>query len=373
MDDDACEHSPAARSLSTCRNWCSFWTLGAINNFAYVVILCAAANLADSFNDGKLTGFVQWANVAVGVGVRALNMYCLSTSTFKRFYIVTIAFLLGYVALSVSVYFDFWVAISSIIFIGGACSFGESLILGYMKNYPSMVTGGWSSGTGMAGVGGSAFYLAMWLLLHGHLNYRCTDSLFIIFACLIPLTFVYLVVFVWGPTRPEGLRGGCVCDDHDSSVDLSFTSKMHLQRNGQANSASDVHGNALNASPDLPLLENAEDYGSGAEAGIIEASEQIRMHGDKCSCSRLCRIVGLVKVVGINLMLVYFFEYVISVAFAIHAPSLMRNGQWWCTNGYTVLQFSYQSGVLLSRSSLQYLRISNVSVLTALQGVNFVF
>ena len=71
-------------------------------------------------------------------------------------------------------------------------------------------------------------------------------------------------------------------------------------------------------------------------------------------------------------MLVYFFEYVISVAFAIHAPSLATNGQWWCENGYTVLQFSYQSGVLLSRSSLYCVRITRVWTLTALQGINFV-
>ena len=81
----------------------------------------------------------------------------------------------------------------------------------------------------------------------------------------------------------------------------------------------------------------------------------------------------MVKSVGTNLMLVYFFEYVVSVAFAIHAPSLAENGQWWCANGYTVLQFCYQSGVLLSRSSLYCVRITRVWVLTVLQGVNFAF
>ena len=42
--------------LASWRNWAAFFTLGTINNFAYVVILCGAANLADSFDDGALTG-----------------------------------------------------------------------------------------------------------------------------------------------------------------------------------------------------------------------------------------------------------------------------------------------------------------------------
>jgi hypothetical protein len=38
---------------------------------------------------------------------------------------------------------------------------GQNVLLAYLKNYPSSLTGAWSSGTGMAGVGGSAFYLVL--------------------------------------------------------------------------------------------------------------------------------------------------------------------------------------------------------------------
>jgi hypothetical protein len=34
-----------------------------------------------------------------------------------------------------------------------------SVILGFLKNFPSELVGGWSSGTGAAGVGGSGLYL----------------------------------------------------------------------------------------------------------------------------------------------------------------------------------------------------------------------
>lgn len=46
-----------------------------------------------------------------------------------------------------------------IVLAGAACSFGEGVVLGYLKLFDSMLVNAWSSGTGMAGVGGSALYL----------------------------------------------------------------------------------------------------------------------------------------------------------------------------------------------------------------------
>ena len=89
--------------LRSCRNFCSFLVLGMLNNFAYVVVLCGAANLADSFGAGKLTGVVTWANVSVGLGVRMLNMCCLETSENTRIYATATVFLLGFGLLATSV------------------------------------------------------------------------------------------------------------------------------------------------------------------------------------------------------------------------------------------------------------------------------
>ena len=47
-----------------------------------------------------------------------------------------------------------------------------------------------------AGVGGSAFYLLMWLLLNGQFKMTDTDALFVIFALMIPIIFVYQVIEV---------------------------------------------------------------------------------------------------------------------------------------------------------------------------------
>ena len=46
------------------------------------------------------------------------------------------------------------------LFVGASSSFGESVILGFLKQYDSRLVGGWSSGTGMAGLAGSMLYVA---------------------------------------------------------------------------------------------------------------------------------------------------------------------------------------------------------------------
>ena len=358
--------------LASCRNWCSFWTLGTINNFAYVVILCGAANLANSFNDGNLTGMVSWANVMIGIGARSLNMACLSIPTNKRFIFAAVVFSLSYAALALSVRVSFFVSIVSIVVIGGACSVGESIILGYLKNYPASVTGGWSSGTGMAGVGGSLYYLLLWLLLHEQRKMTCTDSLLVIFASLVPLSLIYLLVFMFAPTRPDGMKGGRTCVDRDEE-------ERDAQRTMIPNDSIVDHngGGAAARAATAPLLLNDPVYTNNTNNTNTpplstttppttpeEVTEPL--------CARIVRLGRSVLLTSVQLLLVYFFEYVVSVAFAIHSPSYALNGSWWCSNGYTVLQFCYQSGVLLSRSSLRCLRIKRISYLTFLQLINFI-
>lgn len=67
-------------------------------------------------------------------------------------------------------------------------AFGEGVILGYLKSFPSNLVGGWSSGTGLAGIAGSLIFIALNSL---------KVSLTITFGILIPLEFLYLFAFLW--------------------------------------------------------------------------------------------------------------------------------------------------------------------------------
>lgn len=76
----------------------------------------------------------------------------------------------------------------------------------------------------------------------------------------------------------------------------------------------------------------------------------------------------------VNLSLVYFLEYVIFSGFADRANPIERQAvgnNFFERNAFVVLQICYEIGVLISRSSLPYIKISKTEILTFLQFINF--
>jgi len=74
-----------------------------------------------------------------------------------------------------------------------------------------------------------------------------------------------------------------------------------------------------------------------------------------------------------NLMMVYFFEYVVSTGAADKANPAATTGPWVAVHAFAILSFCYQFGVLISRSSLLVVRIPWIEVVSILQGINFIF
>ena len=99
----------------------------------------------------------------------------------------------------------FWVAILSIVALGAACSFAESVFLGFLRKYPVQMTNGWSSGTGMAGVGGSFLYLSL------HSAGMKDGNVFLL---LIPTIIVYFLTFTFMLAKPQ--TGATVEDAYDA-------------------------------------------------------------------------------------------------------------------------------------------------------------
>ena len=192
----------------------------------------------------------------------------------------------------------------------------------------------------MAGVAGALFYLVMWLELKDELG--CQQTLVMIYACIVPLPLLYLAVFHFGPSEKPVL---------EARHYALLSSEAGIE--------------------DSPGTEDGEPMATGAggeEARVMQDEPAPGGSGARgqASCTRVFRQVWGT---GANMFAVYFFEYVVSVGFAIRSPSLSENGSWWCTNGYLVLQMTYQCGVLLSRSSLALLRVKRVEIITALQVV----
>ena len=45
--------------------------------------------------------------------------------------------------------------------VGMSCSLGETIMLGYLNSFPNELVSNWSSGTGLAGIGGDGILLGL--------------------------------------------------------------------------------------------------------------------------------------------------------------------------------------------------------------------
>eukprot|EP01029_Cantina_marsupialis_P009283 TRINITY_DN2166_c0_g1_i2.p1 TRINITY_DN2166_c0_g1~~TRINITY_DN2166_c0_g1_i2.p1 ORF type:complete len:330 (-),score=93.39 TRINITY_DN2166_c0_g1_i2:438-1427(-) len=215
---------------------------------------------------------------------------------------------------------SFWFAVIGILFVGASSSFGESVLLGFLRKYPPSITGAWSSGTGVAGVGGSGIYM----VLHA-LDFK--DE--IIFLLLIPTAFVYYATFTLMLIKPD-----------------------NVPKSPQT---------------DRLIDEDEKSHNSNDRSSLLPKSESPK--------DRIIRCTKLVLSPSIQLALVYFFEYCISVGFAAKSAGEHsdKSHDFWIKNSYTILSFTYQAGVLVSRSSLSFCRVKEIKWLTLLQMANFFF
>lgn len=183
------------------RNWVSFFILGLINNFAYVVINSSADDLVVLFNKQNL---VRAVGLPKDLTARRLASSCGATSSSASSPAVRAVLdcaspwdsckhLLAPRMVLLQPHFDHqrtlhsrhpWhchVCLCQLLvrselhrphrhcFVArrevrrplrrAPMTPGRSVLLGYLKNYESELVGGWSSGTGMAGVAGAALYL----------------------------------------------------------------------------------------------------------------------------------------------------------------------------------------------------------------------
>jgi len=299
----------------------SFFLLGTINNFGYVVVISAAKSLADGFGKKELYGVITWANVGFGFFFRAVNTFALEHVAYKwRVAATTLMNLLGMAGLVISFYINFWFAIAMIVLLGsGGSSFGESVMLGYLKRYPASLVDGWSSGTGMAGVAGSLMYIVLVAAFTGQSENFTNQMIFLI---LTPTALLYIVTYAFALSEPK---------------------QADEQEDGQQ----------------AALL--ADEDGAPTAASVDAVTET--------GGQRYWRCTKIVAWRSFNLFLVYFFEYVCITGAGDRASDL--KGDWFRENAYAIFQFCYQVGVLCSRSSLKFFKFPWIEILTLLQAVNF--
>ena len=120
-------------------------------------------------------------NGACCVNVRHLTRIGIVTC-FTLFSFIMIAF----ACISRKISWFFWIAVASSIFNGISQSFGEAVIIGFLKGYPSGLIGDFSAGTGFAGPFASGTVLIT--------KYYGMPS-YLLFLIEIPTIFVYYYAF----------------------------------------------------------------------------------------------------------------------------------------------------------------------------------
>eukprot|EP01135_Chromosphaera_perkinsii_P003176 Nk52_evm65s236 gene=Nk52_evmTU65s236 len=313
----------ATEALGNYRNWAAFFVLGSINNLPYVVINSAAKSIVTEFHAPTLIGAIPWANNLFGFIARLINAFVINDCPYRyRFYANAVMMLCGLVCVAYSP--TLILALASIVIIGMGSAFGESFTLGYLRLYPAELVGGWSSGTGMAGVGGACLYMFFSFL---ELSNKTS------FMLCVPFVGVYLFFYM-------------------------ILEKPQYEKR---------------------VRRRAGSSSNGSDGGISEEESDLLEQGERAEdveesfCAKFSRCVELVWWLSANLFLVYFFEYVISSGFASEClpKHLAERDEFYYKNSYEILAFCYQLGVFVSRSSLKYVKITRVEILTLIQGINF--
>lgn len=326
--------------------WLCYFLLGTINNLIYVVILSSAESIAKSFNSLQYIGVIAWSNVFAGIIVRIINtLYWLDTSHNKRILLCSIVNGISLLCLSISIHINFISCVVCITMLGCCSSLGESVILGHMKHTDPVYVGSWSSGTGMAGLVGTLIYL----LLHSIIQLN-ND---IVYLILFPTSIIYYIAWYY------------VYKQHSVTINNNMnTNSITLNTNEY-----DDYDNNNNISKYTQLST------PNSRSRITSTTDSNDSSTSTEQCSNYDILIYSLNG-AIQLALVYFFEYVVSIEFASRSNRIdntnSKTHTWLLLNAYEVLQFCYQLGVLIARSSISIIQIQRIYILTILQCINFI-
>lgn len=133
--------------------------------------------------------------IIFGAFVRILNSGCLLQFKHKtKIAMVSICWTVGLLVFFSAYYFQetnkslgFGICLVGTVMIGIATTLGDCTIIGFLKSVPPQLIGGWSSGTGMAGIFGTLTYLMFKTI---GIEFRVVMLMF------IPVAIVYYINFI---------------------------------------------------------------------------------------------------------------------------------------------------------------------------------
>jgi battenin len=221
------------------------------------------------------------------------------------------------IASTATMSWGFGVALFAAVITGIGLTLGEGTVIGFLKFYPPRFVNAYSSGTGFAGIAGAGLILGL---------RSATLPDLAIFLMMVPAYPIYFFCFNY-LVKKQKLHGVAVYTEIGAA-------------------SSDI----------VDEITDTETTTGNA----VFSKEQVQF------VFRHCWFLYL------NLALVFFFEYVIIVCFADRATLKQTSGGFFNTHAFVILNFCYQFGVFIARTSLVWFKIEAVWIVTILQGVNFV-
>ena len=301
--------------------------VGFVNNLGYVMVATGAQLIADKFNYDNLMPLIQFMLVAFDMFMQCANVrWFLHIPHLLRFFMVTAMSVSAYVLMSICSAangdWGFFVALFASVVMGLAQCWGEAVMLGFLKAFPSELVVGFSSGTGFAGVGGTLLWVA----------YRAGNVAdFIVYLSVLPLLILYVGCLIYLNRVRKRLTVKPNNEIKDGESELMMTES---EKQGEK----EVYEETGNAAFSLPMIKVA---------------------------------IGKVWFWAGNLGMVYFLEYCINTGFADRASLRHNNSTFFSSNSFIILSLCYQVGVFMSRSSLKFFKVRQVWIMTVLQLINF--
>lgn len=322
-----------------------YWILGLCNNFAYVVMLSAAhdiledhtnssTNTSSSNHSNKFdcnnisTGAVLLADIIPGIIIKLTAPFFVHHFKYStRVSLVVISNIASYLLVALSPPNMKWLT-----FIGVCCasfgsSFGEITFLSLSTFYNRLLAlGGWGSGTGAAGVGGSLGYAGL-----TSIGVKPRDAILIMLFIPVLMALSYIVL----PTPTRSLE-----DDTDS-----------------------------NETETEIVLRNNQDRPSSRISEYTELDAESRSCFSKETFIMQLKLLKKLQKYMIPLFLVYFAEYFINQGLfelLYFKDAFIKNHK----EQYRWYNVCYQVAVFVSRSSITFFQVKFLPIFPILQLLN---
>lgn len=368
-------------------NRIGFTVLGLTNNFAYVIMLSAAYDLLKPItptveNDTTIPAVAETTNLT-NPQTRYCNPHSTSTIlladtlpslTTKIIYPFLLVGIPTYYKASASALLAAAAFVitglsvtQALIFTGVVCAslssgLGESTYLSNTPLYGDSSLSGWSIGTGAAGLLGAAVYA----LLRMVLPIKIIMLVMLVVPVAMLLAYFYIIVPI----------------SNDQTATASTGRQAYRRKQATSNLDNDtINDDNLNndsATQDdkqqHPFKADTKNYGTRDVYATATTSD---LKNTETASDLLFNFSAKLKALPslakyfLPLLLVYFAEYFINQGLfeLVYYPEITYLDH---AAQYRWFQVSYQLGVMISRSSLDFFRIKNIWTMSLLQAANAV-